>query len=88
MDETELTDPGVGACRVSGEKVTSEKTLASLRSTDGDSSVQTCQSSLIFGVDARRGIERGGAANGPRRQCMPWAKGVSLGFGRARARGS
>ena len=43
------------------------------------------------GVGARRGIERGGAANEPRRRCVPWAEGVSLvssGFGRARARGS
>ena len=84
LDETEVTDPDVGARRRSGEKVSSEKTLASVRATDGDSSVQMCQSSLIFGVDAHRGIERGGAANGPRRQCVPWAEGVSLvssGFG-------
>ena len=78
MDETELTDPGVRAHRVSGEKVSSEKTLASVRATDGDSSVQTCQSSLIFGIDARRGIERGRTANGPRRRCVPWIAGVSL----------
>ena len=30
MDKTELTDPGVGARRVSGEKVSWEKTLASV----------------------------------------------------------
>ena len=54
--EIELTDLGVGARRGSGEKVSSEKTLASVRATDGDSLVRMCQSSLIFGVDARRGI--------------------------------
>ena len=78
VDEIELTDPGVGARRGLGEKVSSEKTLASVCATDGDSSVRTCQSSLIFGIDARRAIERGGAANGPRRRCAPWTEGVSL----------
>ena len=69
VDETEFTDPGVGARHGSGEKVSSEKTLASVRATDGDNLVRMCQSSLIFGVDARCRIERGGATNGPRRRC-------------------
>ena len=38
-DETELTDPGVDAHRELGERVSSEKTLASVRATDGDGSV-------------------------------------------------
>jgi len=89
--ETELTDPGIDARRGLGETVSSGQTLASVRATNGDSLVRMQQSSLIFGIDARRGIERGGAANRPRRRCVPWAEGVSLvslGFGRAGARGS
>ena len=78
VDETELTDLGVGVRRGSGEKVSSEKPLALVRATDGDSSVRPCQSSLIFGVDARRGIERARTANGPRRRCVPWITGVSF----------
>ena len=68
-----------------------EKTLASVRAMDGDSLVQTCLSSLIFGIDARHGIERGGATNGPKRRCALWTEGVSLvssGIGRAGAHGS
>ena len=90
MDETELVDPSIGARRGSGEKVSLEKPLASVCATDGDGSIRSCQSLLIFGVDARREIERGSTVNEPRRRCVPWIAGVSLvgsGIGRAKARG-
>ena len=78
--EIDLTDPGVGACRGSGVKVSlaQEKTLASVRATDGDSLVRMRQGSLIFSVDVCCGIGRGGAVNGPRHRCAPWIERVSL----------
>ena len=75
----------------SGEGVSLGQTLASVRAADGDSLVWMRQSSLIFGVDACRGIGRGGVMSGPRRRCAPWIERVSLvslGISRAEARGS